>query len=280
MATATATNSPPVVFEKPARATLHPRKLACPLSEAQRAYYRQNGFVVLPGLFTAAEAQIFQREADRLYAEARQADPDNLRYERAKDGQTGEKVVWKIDPFSDISRIFLDMVRDRRICDALASLYDGYEPRLFKDKLIYKPAHTKGNALHQDYTWWQGFPTSLISVVVAIDGADEDNGCTELFPGYEAGLLTQEDTFDSLSEERVALDKGVKVRTQPGDVAMFSCFTPHRAGPNNTGQFRRQIFLTYNDSRDGEYYQSHYDHFFWYMTRSLSEEERERKFLR
>lgn len=66
-------------------------------------------------------------------------------------------MLWKIDPFHDLSRTFTAMVRDRRICDALASIYGGREPRLFKDKLIYKPPHTHGSTLHQDYLWWQGY---------------------------------------------------------------------------------------------------------------------------
>ncbi len=34
------------------------------------------------------------------------------------------------------------------------------------------------------------------------------------------------------------------------------------------------IFLSYNDCRDGEHRQSHYEHFFGYATRYLTLEER------
>jgi hypothetical protein len=238
-----------------------------PLSEEQLAHFWTHGFVAMPGLFTAAEARAFQDEAERLSRETPR-DALNLRVAFAKVGAgsaTDNKVLWKIDPFHDLSRLFADMVQDRRICDALASIYDGREPRLFKDKLIYKPPHTRAHGLHQDYNWWQGFPTSLISVVIAVDGADTSNGCTIVYPGYERGFLTEPGQIGTLSREQIQADQAVACASNPGDVLLFHCFTPHEAGPNTSDRFRRQIFLTYNDSADGEHYRAHYEHYVQYM---------------
>ena len=129
------------------------------------------------------------------------------------------------------------MVRDRRICDALASIYDGREPRLFKDKLIYKPPHSRKHGLHQDYNWWQG--------------------C----------MLTAPAQFGTLSRELSDPSMAVQHIAQPGDALMFHCFTPHEAGPNRSDRYRRQVFLTYNDSADGEHYQAHLEHHHWYRMR-------------
>ena len=38
---------------------------------------------------------------------------------------------------------------------------------------------------------------------------------------------------------------------QAGDIAIFSCFTPHAAAANKSNQPRRMIFLSYNNSQDG-----------------------------
>ena len=72
---------------------------------------------------------------------------------------------------------------DARIRGPLAAIY-GDEACLFKDKLIFKPPGAKGYALHQDFMGWNGFPESFVTVLVPIDAADEENGCTEVFPGY------------------------------------------------------------------------------------------------
>ena len=153
------------------------------------------------------------------------------------------------------------------------------EARLFKDKLIYKPPGGRGSGLHQDYNWWQGFPTSMISVLVAVDPGNRSNGGTQLFPGYKDGLLTSPGKFELPKPEQVQMDQGEYIETRPGDIALFHCFAPHVAEKNNSKKQRRQIFLTYNDSADGEHYQAHRDHYLWYITRSQSAKEQARNFL-
>jgi len=184
----------------------------------------------------------------------------------------GERIPWKIDPFWDLHPAFGDIVRDRRICDPLCSLYDGHEPRLFKDKYIIKPPGSHGNGKHQDHNWWQGFPHSCISVAVAIDAADRENGCTQLWPGsHHHGFLHQAGTLDGAIPPEFTADEPFHLETEPGDIALFSCFTIHAAGPNQSDRFRRQLFLTYNDSRHGEHYFSHPEHFWNYRSRRYSD---------
>jgi len=265
----------------PAFAQPRPRKLEHALTSTQLDAFWRDGFIALPGLFTADEAARFAAEAQRIYDDPA-ADPDNQRYDFATvgEGDDAQRVLWKIDPFHDLSPVFGDMVRDRRLCDALASIYDGREPRLFKDKLIYKPPHTHGNGLHQDYNWWQGYPTSLISVTIAIDPATEANGCTVVYPGYQQGLLTEPGQFKYMTDDMVDPEAGVKNLTQPGDVLMFHCFAPHSAGPNTTDAMRRQVFLTYNDSADGEMYFSHGEHYRWYVAKNLPEDRKAALYFR
>ncbi|MCW8133522.1 MAG: phytanoyl-CoA dioxygenase family protein [Planctomycetota bacterium] len=257
----------------------HARTLTHGLTSEQLAEFRAQGFVVVRGAFDPAEAAAWARACDEVLARADLVLPGNLRFEQHPDPATGRPHVWKIDPFLDVHPALGALTRDRRVLDPLASIYGGREPRLFKDKLIYKPPGGHGSGLHQDYNWWQGFPTSLISVMVAVDPATRENGCTELFPGYEQGFLHTPGEFKHLPKERVAMDRGVSVETQPGDLAFFHCFTPHQAGANASALWRRQIFLTYNDSADGEHYQAHRDHYLWYVTRMKSAEEKARSFF-
>ena len=98
----------------------------------------------------------------------------NLRFEMLPNDQP-----WKVDPFISVSPLLATVVTDRRIVDRLSSVYDGYEGVLFKDKLIFKPADSHGNGIHQDYNWWQGFPKSLLTVAVALDNTSRENGYTE-----------------------------------------------------------------------------------------------------
>jgi 2-aminoethylphosphonate dioxygenase len=240
------------------------------------ARYRTDGFVNLPGLIdpdtiariaTAIE-QLPARHADLIQT-------DNIRIEFRGD------LVWKWDPVVDICPEIAALTRDPRILDRLRDIYDGREARLFKDKLIIKPAGSGGNGLHQDYTYWQGFPTSLLTVTVAIDGGSRANGCTEIYPGmHRDGLFHAAGYLGDLGDQVVAGRQPQYFESHPGDVAIFHCFTPHRAGVNASTKPRRQLFLSYCDSGDGDHYAAHYRHMLDYRTRHLPEAERARYSIR
>lgn len=241
------------------------------LSDQQVASYREQGYLILRGVFSAQEMDRLRVLQEQVLRERPELlHPDNMRFEWTE--YAGEPFPWKIDPFSDLHPELAAITRDRRICDKLCSLYDGYEPRLFKEKYIIKPPGSHGSGKHQDYNWWQGFPHSCVSVVVAIDAADRDNGCTQLWPGsHHHGFLHQAGTLDGVIPPDFTRDEPTYLETEPGDVALFSCFTIHAAGPNQSERFRRQLFLTYNDARHGEHYFEHREHFLNYRASKYSD---------
>ena len=248
------------------------RQLRFVLNTPEVDEYHEKGFLILREVFRPEEIDIYRQEAeavvDRALSLSRELQLElkyNLRFEMLADNQP-----WKIDPFVSISPLFSALARDRRIMDRLASLYDGYEAVLFKDKLIYKPPDSHGNGLHQDYNWWQGFPHSLLTVSVALDASTKENGCTELWTGHHQGFLHEPGSLDKtqIDADQLANEEHVYVDLEPGDIAIFTCFTPHAAASNTSNSARRMLFLSYNDSRDGEHYTAHYEHFRWYRTRS------------
>jgi ectoine hydroxylase-related dioxygenase (phytanoyl-CoA dioxygenase family) len=107
--------------------------------------------------------------------------------------------------------------------------------------------------MHQDYIAWDSFPRSFLTVLVAIDPADDENGATEVFPGYhKQGCLTPEDgMYHEIPLEKIDLSRGVSLDLRPGDVAVFDGFTPHRSAPNRSDRWRRQLYLSYNSAGDG-----------------------------
>jgi ectoine hydroxylase-related dioxygenase (phytanoyl-CoA dioxygenase family) len=84
-------------------------------------------------------------------------------------------------------------------------------------------------------------------LIVAIDAADAGNGATEVFPGFHhQGCLTPRDgMYHQLPEDAVDLSKGVVLDLAPGDIAVFSGYTPHRSGANRSSQWCRLLYLSY-----------------------------------
>jgi ectoine hydroxylase-related dioxygenase (phytanoyl-CoA dioxygenase family) len=162
---------------------------------------------------------------------------------------------------------------DPRILQPLREIYRD-EAHLFKDKLIFKRPGMTGYALHQDYIGWANFPETFITVLVAIDPTDAQNGATEVFPGYhKQGYLSPRDgDYHQLPEGVVDESRGVMLELAPGDVALFGGFTPHRSAPNRSDRLRRQLYLSYNADRDGgEQREAHYREFHQWLVKKYAE---------
>ena len=229
----------------------------------QAAEYHRDGFTVLRGVFGAGEIAELDVEARGLLDRTDLMDPDNIRCRWQNCVKTGECRFDCFDPVIDLAPACARVARDPRLLGLVGALY-GETAHLFKDKLIFKPAGALGYALHQDFISWPSFPRSFLTVIVAIDPSDAENGATEVFPGYhDQGCLTAEDgMYHEIPADQIDLSRGVMLTLEPGDVAAFSGFTPHRSAPNQSIQSRRLLYLSYNSHSDGgDRREAHYREF-------------------
>ena len=230
----------------------------------QAAQYHADGFLVVRQVFGCDRIAELAVEAERLRSRHDLIDPNNLRCRWQDHVTTGECRFDCFDPVIDLSAACERAARDPKLLEIVSALY-GEPACLFKDKLIFKAAGARGYQLHQDYISWKSFPTTFLTVIVAIDAADAANGATEVFPGYHRqGCLSPHDgNYHRLPDDAVDFSKGVVLELEPGDVAIFSGYTPHRSGPNRSDQSRRLLYLSYNaaseggDQRDAHYAEFH-----------------------
>jgi hypothetical protein len=233
-----------------------PNLLASPppavLSLSQRQHYDTEGYLIVRGLFRPAEIQAVVEEAEALWQRTDLIASDNIRCRWQPHVETGACLFECFDPVIDIGPVCAGLATDAQLSALLADLYD--EPAyLFKDKLIFKPPGAKGYDLHQDFISWPGFPRSFVTVVIPLDAVHPENGCTEVFPGgHRQGYLSPEDgNYHPLPPIAVFGLPTVPLVLEPGDVALFGCFMPHRSGPNRTNGWRRQLYLSYNAASEG-----------------------------
>ena len=242
-------------------------------TDRQTAYLR-DGFVIVRSLFDSSEMADAAAEADRLLTEFEQLKSvKNLRCRWQNNVYTGECTFETFDPVIDIGSVCRRLALHPRLLGLLHELY-GEPACLFKDKLIFKPPGVKGYGLHQDWIAWDGFPRSFLTVLIPFDPADRDNGCTVVYPGYHhTGPLTPIDGhYHELSEGTVDESKAVPLVLEPGDVAVFGGFTPHRSDPNLSGRWRRQLYLSYNATSDGgDQREKHYREFHAWLRKKYAE---------
>lgn len=127
---------------------------------------------------------------------------------------------------------------------------------LYKEKVNYKLAGGAGYAPHQDAPAYP-FIHSHVSCMIAIDDADETNGCLEVVSDMHHDLLPQ-DSVGCIDPAAVASMQWFPVPLRAGQTLWFHSRTPHRSGPNNTRTDRRALYPTYNARREGDLRNAYY----------------------
>ena len=85
--------------------------------------------------------------------------------------------MWRYD------EVYRQLLYHEPLLDIAESLV-GPNIQLFHDQALYKPARYGGEVpWHQDNGYWRCTPSNLVSIWMALDDADEDNGCMNVIPG-------------------------------------------------------------------------------------------------
>ena len=139
---------------------------------------------------------------------------------------------------------------------AAASALLGEPAVLYKEKINYKAAGGAGYAPHQDAPAYR-FVQSHVSCMVAIDDADETNGCLEVASGAHDRVLDT-DAGGCIAAEIAARLDWSPVPISAGTTLWFHSRTPHRSGPNRSPRDRRALYPTYNAAREGDLRDAYY----------------------
>lgn len=153
------------------------------------------------------------------------------------------------DPF------WVRLVGDARLLD-VAERFVGPDIALFASHYIAKPPRTGQAVLwHQDGSFWPLEPMRVVSLWLALDRTDPDNGCLRVLPGTQRWDLKQNrrrtdvenvlnaevDVDPSLIDESKAVD----VVLEPGDVEVHHPNIVHGSHANTSDRWRRGLTIRY-----------------------------------
>ncbi len=132
----------------------------------------------------------------------------------------------------------------------------GSDIQLFHDQALYKPAFHGGEVhWHQDNAYWQCDPPNLMSIWIALDDADEENGCMNVIPGsYIEGLAahgrakSEKGNLPALLQVDADVDRAVPVPVEAGSAMGHHCMTLHQTNPNRSSRDRRAMVIHYMPS--------------------------------
>lgn len=118
----------------------------------------------------------------------------------------------------------------------------------FITKLPDDPDTTSDIPFHQDNGYGRLEPTTDVTVWVALDDTDEDNGCLWIVPrSHELGVLEHRgaDVNPFLREASEAVEGAVPLPMRAGDAVAFTGQTLHGSGLNRTDRERVGLFVRY-----------------------------------
>jgi len=128
----------------------------------------------------------------------------------------------------------------------------GADPYAVQTMVYFKPPGSRGQALHQDNFYLRAEPGTCLAAWMALDPADEANGCMQVVPGSHRWPIlctAKADTSVSFTDVTVPIPAGQRiesVRMNAGDVLFFTGSLVHGSLPNgSTERFRRALIGHY-----------------------------------
>jgi len=166
------------------------------LNDAQIAQFRADGYLSIPWrLLEPGHLERLRERYDALFAAQRETASGSLRNLAAvkkgdsiddrSEGMYQIMQMWSLDP------LYRELLYHPPLLDIAESLIGG-NIQLFHDQALYKPARHGGEVpWHQDNGYWRCTPPELVSIWLALDDADVENGCMHVIPGsHRAGATS------------------------------------------------------------------------------------------
>ncbi|HZT41567.1 MAG TPA: phytanoyl-CoA dioxygenase family protein [Chthonomonadaceae bacterium] len=229
------------------------------LSEQQIDFFKENGYLRIPKVFTPAEIRQMSEELDRLIQE----------WAITNMGWTGPWRQVYMDPDTEkksqlthlhdlhfYSQAWCRAVANPRLAEAMAELLGTPNVELHHTTLHLKPPETgMPFPMHQDSPFYRHEGFGYIDALVHVDDATLENGCLRFLPGSHTQghldhVLTMPDgspCSPHLPTDRYRLADTVACPAEAGDVVAFSIYTVHGSEINRTDRWRRLVRIGYRD---------------------------------
>jgi len=204
-------------------------------TDADVARFRTDGWFVVDDVFTPDECDVMTATLEQTAFE--------LALGRPEDGQLSYRPM-----AHTVSTELQQWCTDPRWAGIVLPLLGG-GARLFWEQGVAKPpqAHTE-LPWHQDSGYTPTIPEEYVTCWLALDDADEHNGCLWVQPrSHHRGRQAHhaDGSFGSFRVGYDGDDHGVPIPATKGSVLVFSSLVMHRSGPNTTDRPRRAWIIQF-----------------------------------
>ncbi len=231
--------------------------MANELTDEQARRFQEDGYLMVPGLFSKEEMALMMTVAKADQALAAEA-------VGRLDAQGGvSKLSLRNDLHDDI---YSAVVRSRRIVDGMERLLGGEVYHYHHKMMIKEPFVGGAWEWHQDYGYWYHngclYP-DMASCMVAVDRATKENGCLQVLKGsHLMGRVDHGVTGDQTGADMERVSHAIErlelvhCEMEPGTGLFFHSNLLHCSAPNNSPHPRWAFICCYNTARNNPYKES------------------------
>jgi len=223
------------------------------IGEAEKAFYEENGYLLVKGVFDISEVEAMRAGVEGIV-------------ERAIAAKRESNHAWQGDfmPEEQLKRVVLRGFHDVQYHDAaflramvhprmtaVLSALIGPDVQIHHSKMLVKPPEN-GAAfpMHQDYPYFPYKRHTMLAASVHLDDADEQNGCLRVIPGsHKQGPLPHVGRH-YLDAKQYPIAEGTPCPAEAGDVLFFNYLTIHGSDGNRSDRTRRNVLYQYRSAHD------------------------------
>ncbi|GAB3892201.1 phytanoyl-CoA dioxygenase family protein [Larkinella knui] len=231
------------------------------LTPDQIRQYNQDGYLIVTGFLNADEVAKLYHVAIEDRAISKHAININ-----DSSGKRSKLSLW-YKPGDDVYGL---LTRSKQLVDSVDSLLDnrGSPVCHFHSKLMQKEPRVGGAwEWHQDYGYWYKneflLPDQMMSVMVAITDANQENGCLQVIKGsHKMGRVEHGFAGEQVGASQRYVDLALEtmdrvfVELKAGDVLFFHSNILHRSEANLSDKPRWSMISCYNRQSNMGYNES------------------------
>ena len=237
--------------------------------------FEQDGFVRVPGFCDAEELQTIETALARFIAERVPALPVKDVFYEDKSDACSLKQIQRMHEHDDFFAQLIEG-KPKQLAEELLSGQVVCKNLQYFNK---PPALSQATPPHQDGYYFMLEPCRAVTMWMALDMVDEENGCVRYVRGSHMRGLRPHVRTDTLGFSQGINDYGSEYDcenetacpAQPGDLLAHHALTIHRADANqSTTRSRRALgFIFYGEStrEDAEAHDIYQKHLAWEMAK-------------
>jgi phytanoyl-CoA hydroxylase len=221
------------------------------ISEADVAYYEENGYLVVQDVLSRSEVEELRRVTDEFVEKARNVSTHDDIYDLEDGHSAAQPRVRRIKTPHLWHPAYAAMVRHPNILAVLKKLW-GPSIRFDVSKLNLKAAgYGAPVEWHQDWAFYPHTNDDLAAVGIMIDDVDEANGPLMVIPGSHKGPIFdhhEDGVFcGAMDPARGEIDfsSAVKLMGPAGSITVHHVRAVHGSATNTSGKPRRFLLHQY-----------------------------------